>query len=103
MHDGPAQSAESVCVEVMRRMIVLTIPEDEVAVLVARRVVQALPPEALRRPSPREQFVDPLRGLTLREGWPADVTSADRQHLHHTHGHPLLGATLRATVCLGSV
>ena len=47
MHDGPAQSAESVCVEVMRRMIVLTIPEDEVAVLVARRVVRALPPAAL--------------------------------------------------------
>jgi hypothetical protein len=50
VHDGPAQSAESVCVEVMRRMIVLTIPEDEVAVPLARRVVQALPPEALPAP-----------------------------------------------------
>ena len=68
MHDGPAQSAESVCVEVMRRMIVLTIPEDEVAVLVARRVVQALPPAPSRRPSPDEQFVDPPRGLPFARG-----------------------------------
>ena len=62
------QSAESVCVEVMRRMIVLTIPEDEVAVLDARRVVQALPPAPSRRPSPDEQFVDPPRGLPFVRG-----------------------------------
>jgi hypothetical protein len=41
-------------------------PEDGV---VARRFVQALPLRPSRCRPPREQFVDPPRGLTLPEGW----------------------------------
>jgi serine phosphatase RsbU (regulator of sigma subunit) len=47
-----AQPPESVCAQVMRQMIGTTTPEDDVAVLVARRHGPDQPPSTLPNPAP---------------------------------------------------